>query len=81
MSDIIPNFSYCPRCGQKGYDVLRTHSYCVECNFCPDLDDYDRVVPKWVKYRIVDSETFAKNISKRPRDLQPKEKTPPETAL
>jgi uncharacterized OB-fold protein len=30
--------SECPRCGYESYEHLRSHSYCQECNYCPDLD-------------------------------------------
>lgn len=65
MSDVIPVFSHCPRCGEKAYDVLRTHCYCVECHFSPDLENYQRFVPKWVSYRIVEAKRPSKKISKR----------------
>ena len=29
--DQIPRWRKCPRCGEKAYEVLRSHSHCVEC--------------------------------------------------
>lgn len=46
-------FSKCPRCDEKSYEKLKTHSYCVCCNYSPDLDDYvslrpdDLSIPQW----------------------------------
>ncbi len=41
-------FSYCPRCGEKTYEYLATHSYCVGCNYSPTLDEkYDYAIPPW----------------------------------
>ena len=28
----------CPRCGANAYEVLMTHAYCLECNYCPEFD-------------------------------------------
>jgi hypothetical protein len=30
-------FRTCPRCNERGYEVLHTHAYCVNCNYSPDL--------------------------------------------
>lgn len=30
-------FKICPRCNDRGYEVLKTHAYCVSCNYSPDL--------------------------------------------
>lgn len=38
MNDKIPTFTCCPRCGACGYEKLRTHTYCVDCNYSPNLD-------------------------------------------
>ena len=27
------NFYYCPRCGWKSLERLKTYSYCINCNF------------------------------------------------
>jgi hypothetical protein len=40
---------FCPRCGEHTYERLRTHSYCQECNYSPDLDeDWPKPIPTWV---------------------------------
>ncbi len=41
----VPMFSVCPRCNCRGYDKLKTHSYCVECDYCPDVDVISNFVP------------------------------------
>lgn len=33
-------FEECPRCQFRAYEVLETHSYCVSCDYSPDLE-YD----------------------------------------
>jgi len=33
MADQAPRFETCPRCGTGGFERLKTHSYCIECNF------------------------------------------------
>lgn len=41
-------FAYCPRCGEKTYEYLRSHSYCVGCNYSPTTDEkYDYTIPEW----------------------------------
>ena len=53
-------FSKCPRCNEKSYERLKTHSYCVCCNYSPDLDCYkkataeDLPIPPWAA-RAVES--------------------------
>lgn len=29
----------CPRCSSESFHVLKTHSFCVDCNYSPDLHD------------------------------------------
>lgn len=33
------SWSRCPRCSSESYETLKTHSYCVQCNYSPDLDN------------------------------------------
>lgn len=42
----------CPRCQTMRYEKLKTHSYCSECNYTPDLTarqlaDDDLPIPQW----------------------------------
>jgi hypothetical protein len=44
----------CPRCNERGYEVLKTHAYCVSCNYSPDLMDQptssdDLPIPTWAE--------------------------------
>lgn len=44
----------CPRCNERGYEVLKTHAYCVSCNYSPDLMDRpmssdDLPIPAWAE--------------------------------
>ena len=44
----------CPRCNDRSYEVLRTHAYCVSCNYSPDLLDRpmssdDLSIPAWAE--------------------------------
>lgn len=44
----------CPRCNDRSYEVLRTHAYCVSCNYSPDLSDRpmssdDLPIPAWAE--------------------------------
>lgn len=32
-ADSRMSFQNCPRCGEQGYEKLRTHSHCVSCNY------------------------------------------------
>lgn len=46
------NLRTCPRCEYRSYEVLKTHAYCVNCNYSPDLLDQgmscdDLPVPPW----------------------------------
>ena len=40
---------FCPRCGSLSFEKLRSHVYCISCNYSPDLDDHqEKSVPLWV---------------------------------
>ncbi len=44
----------CPRCNDRSYEVLKTHAYCVSCNYSPDLTDQrlssdDLPIPAWAE--------------------------------
>ncbi|MBI2712578.1 MAG: hypothetical protein HYX41_06985 [Bdellovibrio sp.] len=34
---------FCPRCGEKTYEVLQSHSYCINCSYFPEDVERDRV--------------------------------------
>lgn len=39
----------CPRCGEMGIENLKTHSYCINCNYSKIYeDDSGRIIPDWV---------------------------------
>ena len=62
------NFSRCPRCGTHAFESLSTHSYCVDCNYSPDLaarDDY--AIPSWALDAV--------------KEKLPQTKIPPKTSL
>ena len=41
-------FSICPRCCERGYEILETHSYCVNCNYSPDFSETTQpLIPDW----------------------------------
>ena len=44
-------FKECNRCGSSSYENLKTHGYCIDCNYSSEADDpYDdnnRPIPNW----------------------------------
>lgn len=48
------SIGYCRRCGAESFEKLRTHAYCMQCNYSPDLDEpYDEEpVMKWVEKMV-----------------------------
>ena len=41
-------FSICPRCSERGLEILETHSFCVNCNFSPDFEEVSQpLIPSW----------------------------------
>lgn len=52
-ADRAPYFHTCPRCHEGGYEILATHSHCVNCNYSLGNDfSYlsngdDLPIPKW----------------------------------
>jgi hypothetical protein len=54
VNEEVPVFRLCPRCNERGYDCMDTHSICVNCNYSPTLDpvitfghDYGFQIPLW----------------------------------
>lgn len=47
-ADQAPYFETCPRCGMGGLDRLKTHAYCVNCNYDEYYQDEICPVPQWV---------------------------------
>jgi len=42
-NDFLPRWRNCPRCGERAYEKLKTHSHCVECFYSPALDGAIRI--------------------------------------
>ena len=40
-------FCNCPRCGERGLEKLRTHAFCVNCNYDEIYSDELCVIPQW----------------------------------
>lgn len=39
----------CPRCGVGGYEKLRSHSHCVNCNYTDASESEEMLaIPEWV---------------------------------
>lgn len=65
----------CPRCGDRSFEILNTHSHCYSCNFTPEIyaadfhqsDGDDLPIPKWVMEFLssVDSSTAENRRSKK----------------
>lgn len=56
----------CPRCLDRSFEILRTHSHCYSCNYTPDISaaefrrlDDDLPIPRWVMDFLNESETSA----------------------
>ena len=54
----------CPRCGTSGFESLRTHGFCVECNYSPDLQGKqpEPIIPRWAIKFIEASKTELMNF-------------------
>ncbi len=36
------SIGFCPRCGEKTFEVLKSHSYCINCSYFPEDVDRDQ---------------------------------------
>lgn len=60
-------FKTCPRCNDRGYEVLKTHAYCVSCNYSPDLlyrkpmSSDDLPIPEWAAKAVREQSAPAPN--------------------
>lgn len=69
-------FRTCPRCNERGYEVLHTHAYCVNCNYSPDLlyrkrmSADDLPIPPWAAQAVADADQsqIAKVIQLKPEN-------------
>ena len=46
----VPEFQYCPRCLEQGFERLSGHAYCTLCNYSSETSNeasYD-AIPEWV---------------------------------
>ncbi len=47
-ADRSPYFKSCPRCGVGGFETLRTHAFCINCNYAENYQsDEFCVIPQW----------------------------------
>lgn len=47
-ADHAPYFETCPRCGEGGLERLKTHAYCVNCNYDEiHASEEIGVIPQW----------------------------------
>ena len=64
-------FQNCPRCGEKSYERLKTHGYCINCNYSPELESHafedDRPIPAWAEEAVkkMDEEGAASKKKKK----------------
>ncbi len=55
--------SNCPRCGAGAYESLRSHSYCIDCNYSPTFSkDHEPAIPRWAVDAINETETAVRQI-------------------
>lgn len=71
-ADQAPYFETCPRCGIGGLERLKTHAFCVNCNYEEIYSDELCVIPQWALDAV-------KAAGRRPsvHKLQPVEKAQP----
>lgn len=71
-ADRAVRMSGCPRCGAGGFESLRSHSYCVECNYAEIPTSEEMLaIPKWV-FELL--KTPKKNVNKSECDNHPGER-------
>lgn len=47
QEEFMSKFSECPRCGEYGLERMRTHAFCVNCNYEEIYSDDLCVIPQW----------------------------------
>ena len=47
-ADRVPYFATCPRCSCGSFERLRTHAFCVNCNYVETSSDEIGALPNWV---------------------------------
>ena len=44
------HYQTCPRCRERTYEKLKTHSHCASCGYSPDFEfDAQPLIPVWAK--------------------------------
>lgn len=67
-ADQAPYFETCPRCGVGGLETLKTHAFCVNCNYEEIYDDEFCVTPRWALDAIMEA---SKPKKKDPKIIEP----------
>lgn len=73
------NFTFCPRCDSRAYQILKTHSFCIECNYSPTLDgaEDEPLIPAWALEslrnagKVETPEELVSEFSKFPSKVNP----------
>ena len=54
------HFQICPRCRFRSYELLQTHSHCINCNYSPDFDIEPQLpIPQWATEAFNTAELLA----------------------
>ncbi len=46
-ADMAPYFETCPRCGEGGLEILKTHAFCINCNYEEFYSEEFLTIPQW----------------------------------
>ncbi len=70
FADQSPYFDTCPRCGVGGLEILKTHAYCVNCNY-EEIYHNDEFysIPQWALDSIA-SKPSRKELIDEPDDIE-----------
>ena len=68
-ADRVPCFETCPRCGEGGIERLKTHVYCVNCNYSDSEHEQYEQIPSWV-FQFLKQEKIKSKINKSDEDEQ-----------
>jgi hypothetical protein len=64
LNDFVPRFNLCPQCDERGLDNLKTHSYCVNCNYSNVTHEPPEIsIPEWALKALPSRLTTFSNAS------------------
>ena len=62
-------FTFCPRCQSRTLEFHKTHQHCIDCNYCPDLENDDPSIDLTLEKMIGDLDVEIVEVVNSPEQI------------